>query len=101
MENPPANPDRDEVVLPDTGGWISGPCVDAEPVAAQDVEVGDTLLLEDGIRAELTDVRFGYYQFPEGRGQGVAIGWRCGSASGLLFRRASDMLTRVADDRSD
>jgi hypothetical protein len=65
MENPPANPDRDEVVLPDTGGWISGPCVDAEPVAAQDVEVGDTLLLEDGIRAELTDVRFGYYQFPK------------------------------------
>jgi hypothetical protein len=42
-------------------------------------------------RAEVTDVRHGR-SFPEGRGHGVAIGWRSGSSSGLLFRKASDIL---------
>lgn len=64
-------------------------------MAAEDVEPGDVLLLDGGLRAEVTDVKLGYYRYPEGRGHGVAIGWKSGSSSGLLFRHASDMLTRV------
>jgi hypothetical protein len=67
-------------------------------VTAEDIEEGDRLLLDDGTIAEVADVRIGIYHFPEGRAQGVAIGWKSGRrASGLLFRRASDLLNRVSD----
>lgn len=66
MANHDAQPGRPEVVLPDQGAWISGPCIDPgtiEYVAAEDIEAGDVLLLEDGRQAEVTDVRLGYYHF--------------------------------------
>ncbi len=47
-------------------------------------------------RAEVTDVRHGLSSFPEGRGHGMGIGWRSGTSSVLQFRKASDILDRVA-----
>ena len=46
-----------EIIFQDLGGWISGPCADIEPVAAEQVQPGDRLLLETGQPAEITDVR--------------------------------------------
>lgn len=82
---------------PDLGGWISSPSLPCatEPVAAELVEPGDVLALDDGTRAQVTDVRFGFYYVPEGRGQGVAIGWKAGTSSGLLLRSYS-LLSGVA-----
>ncbi len=54
------------------------------------------LLLDDGTRAEVTDLGEGYYHFPGGRQLGVALGWRAGTSSGMLFRKASDILLRLA-----
>ena len=86
-----------EIVRQDLGGWISGPSADAEPIAAEDIRAGDRLLLDDGKPAEVTDVRHSIYQFPppDGQSPGVAIGWKSGTSSGLLFRKASDLLHRV------
>jgi hypothetical protein len=78
-------------------GWISGPSVspeDIEQVRAGDVQTGDRLL-HDGHLSEVTDTRLGIYRFPEGSASGVSIGWKAGNASGLLFRRASDLLERI------
>ena len=87
-----------QVVRYDVGGWISGPSLPhgIEPLPADLVEPGDVLALDDGTRAEVTDVGFGFYYLAEGRGQGVAIGWRAGPSSGLMFRKGSDVLNRVA-----
>jgi hypothetical protein len=88
-----------EVVRHDQGGWISGPSLPpgTEPVPAGEVGPGDTLLLDDGVRAEVTDLREGFYRMPPGgRHLGIALGWKCGTASGVLFRRADDLLLRVA-----
>jgi hypothetical protein len=94
---PAHQPHGSETVRQDHGGWISGPS--AETVAAEHVEVGDVLLLDGGIRAEVTDVQFGFYYFAEGREMGVAIGWTAGTSSGMLFRRATELLTRADGDR--
>jgi hypothetical protein len=48
-----------ENVYPDIGGWISGACLSAEPVAAGDLTPGDIVLLDDNTPAEVTDVKFG------------------------------------------
>jgi hypothetical protein len=102
MNDHPAQPCPDawpEVVRIDRGGWISGSSItpdDTEQVAAEQIEEGDLLLLDDGTRAEVTDVSFGYYFFLEGRSQGVAIGWKSGRSSGLAFRHAADILYRLA-----
>jgi hypothetical protein len=96
-----------EVFRIDRGGWISGPSASpdnaqrakgdvAEPVRAEHVMAGDILLLDDGIHAEVDDVRHGLYWFPDGQAHGVAIGWQAGRSSGLLFRKASDVLARQA-----
>ena len=69
-----------------------------EPIPAEDIEPGDVLLLDDGTRAEVTDIAFGYYWLAGGHEQGVALGWRSGSSSGLLFRRAADIVRRVAGE---
>jgi hypothetical protein len=97
VNDDPTNPGPN--VRHDYGGWISGPCLDVpehtEPVAAGDVQPGDTVLI-DGMRAEVTDVRAGDYWLNTGRhGPGVAIGWRSESSSGVMFRRAGDTLRRV------
>jgi hypothetical protein len=110
-------------VLADVGGWISGPslspcdacrqdvhCFDAarcpccnrgpepittEPVAADRIVVGDIVLI-DGIRAEITDIRHGDYWLLSGdHGRGVALGWYGASASGVMFRAGSDLLDRI------
>jgi len=95
--NHPVQPSRPEVVRIDHGGWISGPSADAEPVEAGQVRPGDVLVLDDGTRAEVTDVRHGDYWLNTGcHGRGVAIGWRSGSSSGVLFRQASELLPRLA-----
>ncbi len=92
-EHPGAPP---EVIRHDIGGWVSGPSLTPEPVPADRVGAGDVLVLDDGTCAEVTGVRSGFYQFPEGRGQGVAIGWKSGPvASGVMFRKASDTLQRA------
>jgi len=96
MKDHPASQQPPETVRHDLGGWISGSSVEAEAVAAGEIEPGDILLLDSGIQAEVTDVRDGFYRFPSGREMGVAIGWKLGTSSGLLFRRASDMLQRLA-----
>jgi len=100
MNDDPA-PARREVVRIDQGGWISGPSLPqgTEPVPAGEVEPGDVLLLDDGTRAEVTDTAFGFYHFAAGHEHGVALGWRSGSSSGLLFRKAGDILLRVATEQ--
>jgi hypothetical protein len=37
--------------------------------------------------------------FPEGRGHAAAIGWRSGTSSALLFRKANDILDRMAEGK--
>jgi hypothetical protein len=97
MKDHPAQRQSSEVVHVDHGGWISGPSASIEPVPADQIEQGDFLQLEDGTRAEVTDVRYGYYWLPGGRQQGVSIGWKLGNSSGLLFRKASDTVKRLAN----
>jgi len=57
---------------------------------------GDVLVLGDGTRAEITDIRHGVYWLAPGREPGIALGWRSGTSSGLLFRRAADIVHRAA-----
>ncbi len=76
---------------------ISGPSAGTEQAAAGDVRAGDRLLLDGGQAAEVTDIRYGSWWFPppDGHSPGVAIGWKAGSSSGVLFRKAGDILQRV------
>ena len=57
-------------------------------------------MLDDGTRAEVTDVRHGEFHLDSGHGQGVAIGWKSGRSSGLQFRRAGDLVQRIASQAS-
>jgi hypothetical protein len=59
------------------------------------------LVLDDGTRAVVTDIRHGEFPLESGRGQGVAIGWRSpsGRSSGVLFRLGTDVLTRVEGEQ--
>jgi hypothetical protein len=82
-----------EVVGQDQGGWISGPSISTEQILAQDVETGDRLVY-DGRVIEISDVNRGFYYLRDGREQGLAIGWKSGNSSGLLFRHVSDLLER-------
>ncbi len=100
MKDHPPQPPKPEVVLPDAGGWVSGPSAITEPVPAGQIEIGDKLLLDSGIAAEVDFLRDGFYTFPDGHQQGVSIGWRAGSSTGLLFRRATDVLQRLTGDPS-
>jgi len=96
MENPS---ERREIIRHDRGGFISGPSITTEQVPAREVQVGNILLLDDGTLAEVTDIGHGFHWFPDGRQYGVAIGWKSpGTSSGLLFRKASDILHRVPGD---
>ncbi len=93
---------------PDDGNLMHSECEEAEtaealaalrgtePVRAEHVMAGDTVLI-DGTEAEITDVRHGDYWLTTGQhGPGVALGWRCGSSSGIMFRRADDTLDRIS-----
>lgn len=85
-----------ESVHRDVGGWISGPSAHAEFVTAEHVRAGDVLLLDDRTRAEVTDIRHGDFWMNTGNhGPGVAIGWRAGTSSGVMFRNADDRLQRL------
>ncbi len=67
------------------------------PVAAGDVNEGDVIIIDDGTRAAITDIRRGDFWLTTGQhGPGVAIGWQSGSSSGVMFRRVTDLLDRVA-----
>lgn len=87
-------------MLIDLGGWISGPCLGpfAELVDAELVKAGDIIAV-DGEAVTVTDTAYGWWWFPAGRDQGIAIGWRArgGTARGVLFRRWPDYLVRLAD----
>jgi hypothetical protein len=83
-----------EVVRHDQGGWISGPSLSTEPVSTADVRIGDVLLY-DGTAVTVTDIRDGFFWLETGHEPGIALGWRAGSASGLIFRKASDTLQRL------
>jgi hypothetical protein len=85
-----------EEVRQGQGAWISGPSITSESVMAQDIEPGDRLVYDNRV-IEVTDFAAGYYWFPppDGHSPGVAIGWKAGNSSGLLFRHGSDLLERV------
>ena len=81
-------------------GWLSGASVSTEQVPVGHVCAGDRLILDDGTVAEVDDIRHGWYRFPEGHEPGVALGWKAvqGPTSGLMFRKGSDLVHRVARD---
>ena len=85
-----------EEVRQDQGGWISGPSITTEQILAENVETGDRLVYDNRV-IEVTDFAAGYYWFPppDGHSPGVAIGWKAGNSSGLLFRKSSDLMERV------
>src|SRR5260221_1800626 len=88
---------------------LCGPCIArrlgepaerTEPVPAGELAAGDIVRLDDGTVAEVTDVRRGDFWLNTGRhGPGVAIGWRSGSSSGVMFRRGADLLQRAGGAR--
>src|SRR5229473_516060 len=95
-----------EVVRHDLGGWISGPCLDddtiaavaalrgTEAVTADDLNVGDIIVITN-VEATITHIEIGQHRV---RGALVhsayALDWRelDGSARGVMFRRGSDTL---------
>jgi hypothetical protein len=95
MNDHPAPQQPAEVVRVDQGGWISGPSLITEPVTTADVRIGDRLLYDAAV-VTVTDIRDGLFWLETGHEPGIALGWRSGSASGLIFRKASDLLDRVA-----
>ena len=99
MNDHPAPQQPQGTVRRDIGGWISGPSLRTELVAAESVRAGDVLLLDDGTRAEITDIRHGFYWLETGHEPGIALGWKSGTSSGMLFRKASDILQRAAGDQ--
>ncbi len=65
------------------------------PITAGEVGCGDVLAY-DGREVEVTArPRPGSYWFGAERAEGVAIDWRGGSASGVMFRRGAETLYRV------
>jgi len=64
-------------------------------VPASQIRAGDVLLLDDGSAATVTDVRGGQFWMPAGRADGVAIGWKAGTALGVLLRQAGQTLHRL------
>jgi hypothetical protein len=91
-----------DVVLDDTGGWISGPCLSFDHIPASDIRAGDELILDGGLVAEVDDVMTGDFWLNTGNhGPAVAIGWQesGGTASGTMFRLADDTLHRVRGGR--
>ncbi len=94
MSDHDAQSEPREVVRHDHGGWISGPSLSTEPVSTADVRVGDRLL-HDAAVVTVTDIRDGFFWLETGHEPGIALGWRSGSASGLIFRKAGDLIERV------
>src|SRR5258707_14956992 len=91
MNDHPAPQQLPEVVRVDAGGWISGPSASIEPVPAEAIEAGGFLLLDAGIQAEGTDVRYGFYWFPCGREPGVSVGRLAGPSRGEVFRQGREL----------
>ena len=94
MSDHPAPQQPPEVVRQDLGGWISGPSLNSEPVSTADVRIGDRLLYDAAV-VTVTDIRDGFFWLETGHEPGIALGWRSGSASGLIFRKATDLMERV------
>jgi hypothetical protein len=73
--------------------------VDPEQITARQIRAGD-ILIQDGRQIEITAVpRPGVYWFGAGRREGLAIDWRAGTASGILFRRGDETVRRVRQAR--
>jgi hypothetical protein len=97
---------KPQVVLPDDGGWISGPSISFDDVFAAEITVGNKLLLDDGIVADVTRVKHGLFWLPDEGGQGAALGqgvsitWTQsdGNAEGILVRPPGCILRRVTGD---
>jgi hypothetical protein len=67
-----------------------------EPVTAGDLSAGDVVVFDDGTEAEITDTRTGDYWLNDGtHAPGVALGWKSGTSSGVMFRQADDVLVRL------
>ena len=64
-------------------------------MSAADVRNRDRLVLDDGTEATVTDLRYGEYWLSTGRGHGIAVSWRAGSSSGVMFRRGDEILRRL------
>src|SRR5258708_26302071 len=100
MTNHPAPCPPHKDVRHDIGAWISGPGIVTEPVAVRDLHADDALVLDDGTVAEVDVIWFGDVRLPgRGQGPGARIWWkqRGGTASGVMVRRESDTVTRLAE----
>ena len=99
MTNHPPQPSGAprEVIRADYGGWISGPSISTETVAADRVAVGDVLDI-DGVAGRVTGRRCGDFRIGGTLQPGIALDWHQvnGAASGgTLFRRPGDVLGRL------
>ena len=61
-------------------------------VAASEIRVGDVLLLDDGRAVTVTGMKRGALWMRSGRGDGVALGWKADTASGVLFRELGEAM---------
>lgn len=84
------------VALGAVGTW-SLPATRYPGTPAEVIEAGAVLVLKDSTEAEVTDIHPGFYWFAAGRGLGMAIDWRAGSVSGVMFRRISDLISWVTE----
>lgn len=75
-------------------GWSPGSSAITVEVPAGQVRAGDVVLLEDGREATVTDTRRGTFWMATGLGDGVAIGWKSGTASGVWFRLLDEAVPR-------
>jgi hypothetical protein len=100
MKNHPAQPRPGEVIRHDAGGWISGPSITTEYVAAESVRPGDKILY-GALVAEVAAWPVAA-SWREGGQQmhGVEIECRDVSGTGLLYlyRPRHHELERIAND---
>jgi hypothetical protein len=95
MSDHDARSEPREEVRTDAGAWISGPSLNTEPVAAAHVIAGDKLFY-DGTVVTVTDNRASRFWLGLDLCDGLAIDWEAGNRLGRMFRRASDVLDRLA-----
>jgi hypothetical protein len=95
MSDHDARPQPSETVRTDAGGWISGPSLDTQPVPADQIEAGDKLLYA-GMQVTVTSVRPSRFWHGTELTEGIAIDWSVGNRLGRIFRRASEVLDRLA-----
>jgi len=65
------------------------------PITASEVRCGDVLIYEGREIVVTTRPRRGSYWFGAQRDEGLAIDWRAGTASGIMFRLGAETMHRV------